>query len=87
MTMPPDFMSGLITATFAVCALFFTRFWWRTKDVLFAGFAVAFFLLALGHGLTTTLNLAAEERTWIYLMRLAAFVILIVAIVRKNLVK
>ena len=82
---PPDFMSGMITATFAVCALFFIRFWSRTKDILFAGFAVTFFLLALGQTLTSVLDLAPEERTGIYLMRLAAFLILIVAIVRKNL--
>jgi hypothetical protein len=87
MMLPPDFMSGLVTATFSVCALFFIRFWSRTKDVLFAGFAVTFFLLALGQALTTILDLAAEERTWIYLMRLAAFLILIVAIVRKNIAR
>jgi hypothetical protein len=84
---PPDFMSGLITAVFGVCALFFIRFWSRTKDVLFAGFAVTFFLLALGQALTTILDLAAEERTWIYFMRLAAFLILIVAIIRKNVAR
>lgn len=82
-----DFLSGLITATFFVCALFFLRFWVRTRDSLFAGFAVTFFLLALGQGLTTMLNLEAEERTWIYLMRLSAFVILIITIIRKNLAR
>jgi hypothetical protein len=82
-----DFMSGLITATFAVCALFFVRFWFRTRDALFAGFAVTFVLLALGQALTTALHLAPEERTWIYLMRLAAFLILIFAIVRKNITR
>lgn len=83
----PDFLSGLITATFAICALFFFRFWSRTRDVLFAGFAVTFFLLALGQALMAVLNLASEERTWIYLMRLAAFLILIVAIIRKNVAR
>jgi hypothetical protein len=86
--MPLDaFLSGAIAASFLVCALFFLRFWSRTKDVLFAGFALTFTLLALGQSLTTLLNLAAEERTWIYLMRLAAFIILILAIVRKNMAR
>ncbi len=84
---PADFLSGLITATFLVCALFFVRFWARARDTLFAGFAITFFLLALGQGLTTTFNLEAEERTWIYLMRLGAFVILIITIIRKNLAR
>jgi len=87
MNLSPDFMSGLITAIFLVCALFFVRFWRRTRDTLFVGFAIAFFLLALGQALTAVLSLEAEERTWIYLIRLAAFVILIVTIVRKNLAR
>ena len=87
MTIPADFMSGLITATFLVCALFFLRFWVRSRDTLFAGFALAFLLLASGQGLTTALNLEPEERTWIYLLRLTAFVILIITIIRKNLVR
>jgi membrane-associated PAP2 superfamily phosphatase len=87
MNLSPDFMSGLITATFVVCALFFARFWRRTRDALFLGFATAFLLLALGQALTAVMNLEAEERTWIYLIRLAAFVILIVTIIRKNLAR
>jgi hypothetical protein len=79
-----DFLGGLIAATFLVCALFFLRFWSRTRDGLFAAFAFTFFLLALGQTLTTVLNLAPEERTWIFLTRLLAFAVLIVAIVRKN---
>jgi hypothetical protein len=82
--LPSTFLAGLTTATFAVCALFFLRFWTRTRDILFAGFALTFSLLALGEALTVILSLAPEERTWIYLMRLAAFTILIAAIIRKN---
>lgn len=83
--LPQPFLAGLITTTFAVCALFFFRYWSRTRDVLFAGFALTFLLLALGETLTVVFTLAPEERTWIYLMRLVAFVILIIAIVRKNM--
>ena len=80
-------MSGFITAVFSVCALFFLRFWSRTRDALFAGFAAAFLLLALGQAFTSLFDVGPEERTWIYLMRLAAFVVLIIAIVRKNLTR
>ena len=80
-----DFISGSIAAVFFVGAMFFLRFWTRTRDVLFGGFAGAFFLLALGQVLTAVLALEAEERTWIYLMRLAAFVTIIISVVRKNM--
>jgi hypothetical protein len=79
------FVSGLITMGFAVCSVFFLRFWRRTRDSLFLVFSIAFFLLALNQALTTLLGLPLEERSWLYLLRLAAFLIIIAAIVRKNM--
>lgn len=79
-----EFLAGAIAAIFLVCALFFLRFWIRTKEVLFAAFALTFLLLAIGHAATVLLSLAPEERTWIYLARFAAFLILTAAIIRKN---
>lgn len=81
----PEFFAGFLAAAFLVCALFFARFWRRTNDSLFLAFALAFALLALQQALTTFLGLPEEDRSWIYLVRLAAFILLIVAIVRKNL--
>jgi hypothetical protein len=81
----PEFFSGLITAGFAIAALFFIRFWLRAKDILFLGFALCFALLAASQALTTLLGLPMEERSWIYMLRLAAFLILIFAIMRKNM--
>jgi hypothetical protein len=83
----PDFFAGVLAAGFAVCALFFLRFWTRTKDQLFLAFAIAFALLALQQSLGVFLGLPEEDRTWIYLLRLAAFVVLIFAILRKNFAK
>jgi zinc transporter ZupT len=79
------FFSGVIAMGFAVCGCFFLKFWSRTKDGLFLAFALAFFLLALNQALTTLLGHRLEERSWIYLLRLAAFTLLIVAVLRKNL--
>ncbi len=79
-----DFTSGAIAMGFAVCAAFFLRFWSRTKDGLFAVFAAAFLLLAINQALTSILGLPLEERSWLYLLRLAAFSMLIVAILWKN---
>lgn len=83
----PEFFAGLIAAGFLVCALFFLRFWKRTQDALFMAFAIAFSLLALQQFLGTLLGLPEEERSWIYLLRLAAFSIVIIAILGKNLQK
>lgn len=81
------FFSGLITMGFIVCSAFFLRFWRRTRDSLFLVFAIAFLLLAANQALTTLLGLPLEERSWLYLLRLAAFGIIIAAIIAKNLRK
>jgi hypothetical protein len=79
-----DFVSGLITMGFVVAGLFFLRFWIRTRQLLFAAFAAAFWLLATNQALLALSGLPAEERSWLYLLRLAAFVIIIIAIALKN---
>jgi hypothetical protein len=79
------FFSGAIAMGFVVCSAFFLRFWRRTQDSLFLVFSIAFLLLALNQALTTLLGLPLEERSWLYVLRLAAFVIIIAAIARKNL--
>jgi hypothetical protein len=80
----PEFFAGFLAAGFLVAALFFLRFWNRTRDGLFMAFALAFALLALQQFLAIFLGLPEEDRSWIYLLRLAAFSILIFAILRKN---
>ena len=79
-----DFISGAITMGFLIAGLFFLRFWKRTLDGLFIAFALAFWLLGLAQALLPFGNILVEERSWLYLLRLAAFVIIIVAIWRKN---
>jgi hypothetical protein len=79
-----QFTSGLITMGFLVSGLFFLRFWFTTRDQLFAAFAVAFWLLALNQAILGVADVPLEERSWIYLLRLAAFVLIIFAIVAKN---
>lgn len=78
------FVSGLITAGFLVASLFFLRFWRRTGDAFFAIFAAAFVLLALNQALAALLGLPRDELGWIYLLRIAAFTLIIFGIVRKN---
>jgi hypothetical protein len=78
------FLSGAVTFGFFAAALFFFRFWRRTADRLFLWFGLSFLLLAAGQGLVSLLDLPAEEKSWVFLLRLAAFAIIVVAILRKN---
>ncbi|HEV2568254.1 DUF5985 family protein [Sphingomonas sp.] len=78
------FLAGAITMGFLVAGLFFARFWRRTGDGLFLAFAAAFALLGLTQALLVLTNIPVEERSPLYLIRLVAFLLIIVAIVRKN---
>ena len=79
-----DFLAGAVTFGFTLAALFFLRFWRRTGDSLFLTFGAAFFLLGLGQALLTLADVPVEERSWLYLIRLAAFALILLAILRKN---
>ena len=79
-----QFLSGAVTFGFLLAGLFFLRFWRRTGDSLFLAFAVAFGLLGLGQALLALADVPVEERSWLYLLRLAAFGIILAAIWMKN---
>ena len=84
-TIAASFVAGMITMGFALACVFFLRFWVRTRDGLFAAFSAAFGLMALNQGLTTLLAVPREEQSWFYLLRLAAFLLIIGAVLSKNL--
>lgn len=79
-----DFLSGAICLGFLCAGLFFLRFWRRTHDGLFLAFAIAFALLGMGQAVQALANIADEERSYVFLIRLVAFTLIIVAIFRKN---
>lgn len=79
-----DFMSGAVALGFLICGLFFLRFWRRTRDPLFLAFALAFALLGTGQSILALANIPTEERGSIYLIRLAAFALILFAILKKN---
>ena len=78
------FLSGAVVMGFLIAGLFFLKFWKKTHDGLFLAFTLAFWLLGLAQGLLTFSDVPVEERTWLYLLRLAAFVLILIAIWRKN---
>lgn len=79
-----DFLSGAVSFGFFVCGLFFLRYWNRSRDELFLTFALAFALLGLGQAILSLANVPTEERGSLYLIRLTAFALILLAIYRKN---
>ena len=80
-----SYVSGAITMGQLIAGLFFLRFWTRTRDRLFLAFAAAFWLLAINQGIIALAGIPREEQSWVYVLRLAAFLLIILAIVSKNL--
>lgn len=76
------FLGGLICCGYAVVGLFFLRFWRQTRDRLFICFAAAFWLLAIERALLVWFF--QSHLPGIYLVRLAAFILIVLAIVGKN---
>jgi hypothetical protein len=77
---------GATAMASAAVALFFFRFWSRTRDRLFFLFGVAFVVLAgnrIAMAIAST-DLSAENRPYLYALRLAAFALIAFAIVDKN---
>jgi hypothetical protein len=69
---------------FFVLALFFWRFWTRTRDWFFMLFAVAWMLLGAERLALALVNAPEEPRAGMYFIRLAAFLLIICAILYKN---
>lgn len=79
-----DFLSGAVALGFLVCGLFFLRFWRRTREELFLAFSLAFVLLGVGQTAVALSRIPVEEKGALYLIRLAAFAVILFAIYRKN---
>jgi hypothetical protein len=79
------FIAGALCAGFAIVAAFFFRFWLRTRDFLFAAFSGAFMLMAANQPVAGFAHVTRGEDSRAYLLRLAAFVLIIVAVLGKNM--
>jgi xanthine/uracil permease len=78
-----QFLLGAIVLACGVAGLYFLRFWRKTNDRLFAYFAVAFWVLGANWLLLAFIN-QDEVRTWLYVIRLCAFLVILYAILEKN---
>lgn len=78
------FLSGAISMVCLTIALFFFRFWRRTRDRLFLVFSAAFVILMVERILLVSIGTSHEFAPYVYLARLMAFALIIAAIVDKN---
>lgn len=83
-----QFIMGAMAMASFIVGLYFLRFYRDTRDRLFLIFSIAFCLLgitriALAASIAYNRN-SGDEHQFIYLFRLAAFVLILLAIVDKN---
>ena len=79
-----DFLSGAVTLGLFMAGAFFLKFWRRTGDRLLLAFAAAFALLALNQILAAFLGASDELTPYTYILRVLGFVLILLAIVDKN---
>jgi len=79
-----SFCWGMLCMSGLVASLFFLRYWKDSGDRLFAFFAVAFAMLAVNWLALGAIDPAFEARHLLYVIRLTAFIVIIVGIVDKN---
>lgn len=83
-TMVAGFLLGVIAAASLIAGIFFLKFWRRTRDSFFLWFAAAFILEALNRVSILQLDRPNEGTPRIYLVRLISFLLILVAVFRKN---
>ena len=79
------YLAGAVTVGYLVASVFFVRFWRKTADRLFLAFAAAFALLAVNQGIATFLEAGDERTVYAYALRVLGFLLILWAIVEKNL--
>ena len=80
-----DFLQGATMMASLGVALFFVQYWRRSRDRLFLAFALAFGVFAVNRVLLSLLEEDSEARTYVYLVRALAFLLIAAAVVDKNL--
>ena len=78
------FVFGVLTTLCLVCGLFFLRYWRSSGDRFFAFFAIAFWALGANWALLVGRDPSDEYAPYYYLLRLFAFLLILVGIVDKN---
>jgi hypothetical protein len=78
------FLLGVIATSSVSVGLIFLKYWKQTRDPLFLSFAIAFLVEGFNRTSLLLVEKPNEGNPIIYLVRLAVFLILLIAIVLKN---
>ena len=79
-----ELLNGAIVMACLVASLYFVRFWRASSDRLFAFFALAFAIMGINWVALAFVPAQHEARPALYVVRLVAFGLILVAIVDKN---
>ena len=79
-----EYLAGALTLSFLIAALFFLKFWRKTRDRLFVYFSIAFVLFAINQVATALLENDMERAGYAYILRVLGYMLILFAIVEKN---
>lgn len=79
------FLLGFITSCSLIAMLFFVRFWRSSRDPLFLAFAFFFFVQCFRESAVLNLRYPNEGNFWLFLLRLISVLLVLAAILWKNL--
>jgi hypothetical protein len=87
MTMLNGFLLGIIVAGSFTAGGFFIKFWRQTRDSLFLAFAASFIVEGLNRTMILFVDAPNLGHPLIYLVRLLSYLLILVAIIHKNLAR
>ncbi len=79
------FLIGVIATSSVTAGFFFLKFWKTTRDSLFLAFGASFLIEGLNRCAVLFVQKPNEGSPWIYLVRLLSMLLILAAILRKNL--
>lgn len=80
-----EYLSGASAVACLVISLYFLKFWRASRDRLFAIFSLAFAVFGVNRTVLAFLDDNNEFRTWMYVLRLLAFALILYAVIDKNI--
>ena len=78
------FVWGALAMASWVAGLFFLRFWRVSRDRLFLFFSAAFWVFGANWVALATLHPSEETQHYVYMVRLVAFLLILIGIFDKN---
>lgn len=82
------FLSGITVVTFLASGVFFLKFYRASRDPFYLFFCLACWLLSIERIAILMVigpaKTSGETSPWVYLIRLIAFLLIMIAIVNKN---